>query len=214
MKPYPGYLFDLDGTLVDTALDINAALNFALSRHGYREVSEALTRHWIGHGAKVLVEQAFGYQQKPQDEAEPVLREFLDYYAAHAADLSQPYPAVVDALGSLRDRGAALAVVTNKVTTFSITILEALDLARHFDTVVCGDTTATPKPAADPALHACGALGLAPQDALFVGDSQTDVLCARAAGCPVVCVRNGYNHGVPAEQLGADAVIESFSDLV
>ena len=74
--------------------------------------------------------------------------------------------------------------------------------------------TATPKPAADPALHACSALGLAPGDALFVGDSQTDVLCARAAGCPVVCVRDGYNHGIPAEQLGADAVIESFSDLV
>jgi phosphoglycolate phosphatase len=214
LKPYPGYLFDLDGTLVDTAPDLNAALNHALGQHGYQPVNEALTRHWIGHGAKVLVEQAFDYQQRPHDESEAVLRAFLNYYEDHVADLSQPYPAVLDALSSLRARGARLAVVTNKMTTFSVAILQTLGMTRYFEAVVCGDTTKTPKPAADPALHACRALGLEAPDALFVGDSQTDVLCARAAGCPVVCVRDGYNHGVPAAQLGADAVIESFSDLV
>lgn len=214
MKSYPGYLFDLDGTLVDTAPDINAGLNVALVEHGYQPVNEALTRHWIGHGAKVLVEQAFDHQDTRDDESEPVLKAFLDYYASHVADLSRPYPGVLDALSSLRTRGARLAVVTNKMTMFSIAILNALGMAQHFDAVVCGDTTASPKPAADPALHACKALGIAPGDALFVGDSETDVLCARAAGCPIVCVRDGYNHGIPAERLGADAVIESFSDLV
>ena len=214
MKPYPGYLFDLDGTLVDTAPDINAALNAALVEHGYQRVNEALTRHWIGHGAKVLVEQAFDYHRKPHHESDIVLTAFLAYYETHVADLSRPYPGVLDALLSLHTRGARLAVVTNKMTTFSVAILNALGMAQHFDAVVCGDTTASPKPAADPALHACKALGIAPSDALFVGDSETDVLCARAAGCPIVCVRDGYNHGVPAAQLGADAVIESFSDLV
>jgi phosphoglycolate phosphatase len=207
-------LFDLDGTLVDTAPDINAALNFALGAHGYAPVDEALTRHWIGHGARVLVEQAFDYQHQPHDRSKIVLDAFLEHYAAHLADLSRPYPTVVDALVTLSERGARLAVVTNKMTKFSVAILDALAMAQHFDAVVCGDTTAAPKPAADPALHACQALGIPAADALFVGDSQTDVLCARAAGCPVVCVRDGYNHGVPADQLGADAVIESFSDLV
>jgi phosphoglycolate phosphatase len=96
----------------------------------------------------------------------------------------------------------------------TLPLLDALDLARHFDSIVCGDTAAQPKPAPDPALHACSALAVVPADALFVGDSQTDVDCARAAGCPVVCVADGYNHGVPAHQLGADAVIDSFQDLV
>jgi phosphoglycolate phosphatase len=214
LKAYPSYLFDLDGTLIDTAPDIHAALNFALTRHGYQPVQQALTRHWIGHGAKVVVEQAFDHQQRPVDEVAVVLQSFLGYYESHVADLSQPYPAVIDALVALRTRGARLAVVTNKMTTFSVAILDALNMATHFDAVVCGDTTATPKPAADPALHACELLGVAPAQALFVGDSETDVLCARAAGCPIVCVRDGYNHGIAAEALGADAVIESFSDLV
>ena len=93
-------------------------------------------------------------------------------------------------------------------------MLDALNLTQHFDAVICGDTAEQPKPAADPALLACAELGLRPDEVLFVGDSTTDVGCARAAGCPVVCVRDGYNHGVPADELGADAVIESFLDLV
>ena len=215
MNTYSGYLFDLDGTLVDTAPDLNAALNFALARHGYQPVDVALTRHWIGHGAKVLVQQAFDHQMQPHKNSQQIiLQTFLSYYEAHTADLSQPYPAVIDVLRVLRNRGARLGVVTNKVALFSARILDSLNMSKYFNTVVCGDTTRSPKPAAEPALHACAALGVTPANALFVGDSETDVLCARAAGCPVVCVRDGYNHGVPADQLGADAVIESFSDLV
>jgi phosphoglycolate phosphatase len=214
LKSYPGYLFDLDGTLVDTAPDLNAALSFALIRHGYQPADAALTRHWIGHGAQAMVEQALGHQNQPPDDARNVLSAFLDYYQEHAAELSLPYPGVLDALGALRKRGALLGVVTNKRTTFSIAILAALGMREHFEVIVCGDTCAVPKPAAEPALHACRELGIVAADALFVGDSETDVLCARAAGCPIVCVRDGYNQGVPAEKLGADAVIESFSDLV
>lgn len=219
MKPYPGYLFDLDGTLVDTAPDLNAALNFALREHNLKTVDEDLTRHWIGHGGKVMVEQALDFhaldsQEEGSDNSEAVLGAFLAYYEDHVAVLSRPYPAVLDALASLRARGARMAVVTNKMTTFSVAIMDTLNMSQYFDCIVCGDTTASPKPAADPALHACAELGIIPADALFVGDSETDVLCARAAGCPIVCVRDGYNHGVAAEKLGADAIIESFSDLV
>ncbi len=217
MQLYAGYLFDLDGTLVDTAPDLHAALNHALTAHGHRAVSLEHTRHWIGHGARAMIEQALTAEigRAPSEQRLDSIRDtFLPFYEAHAADLSAPYPGVVEALETLQARGASLAVVTNKITRFSRRVLDALNLTRHFDVIVCGDTAEQPKPAADPALYACTALGLRVDEVLFVGDSTTDVDCARAAGCAVVCVRDGYNHGVPADELGADAVIESFRDLV
>ncbi len=214
MKRYAGYLFDLDGTLVDTAPDIGAALNHVLHRAGLEDVSEALTRHWIGHGARVLIREAVLHQGAPEDALDELHHSFLDYYERHIADRGAPYPHVVETLETLRERGARLAVVTNKMARLSVPLLEALDMAKLFDLVVGGDTAARPKPAADPALHACAAIGVDVADTLFVGDSETDVGCARAAGCDVVCVRDGYNHGIPAEELGADAVIDSFRELI
>jgi phosphoglycolate phosphatase len=214
VKAYAGYLFDLDGTLVDTAPDINRALNHALGRAGLAPVDEALTRHWVGHGARTLIQQALLYQQRDGEDPESMLADFLSHYENHIADHSIAYPRVVEALAALRDRGARLAVVTNKLTRLTLPLLRALDLDHLFESIVCGDTAALPKPAADPAWHACRALGLGPPETLFVGDSTTDVACARAAGCPVVCVADGYNHGVAPEALGADAIIESFWDLV
>ena len=214
MKRYDGYLFDLDGTLVDTAPDINAALNHALISHAAEPVSEALTRHWVGHGARALVAEAIRDQSLSEDLAEPLFDAFLEYYQGHLSVLSAPYPDVVATLQVLKEAGAGLAVVTNKLTLFTEPLLAELELAAFFDAIVCGDTTDNPKPAADMALHSCRALKVEPESALFVGDSAADVGCARAAGCPVVVVRDGYNHGTPADELGADAVIESFSDLV
>lgn len=214
MKAYTGYLFDLDGTLVDTAPDINVALNHALAVAGLDGVEESLTRHWVGHGGQVLVEQALRQQNGPHDLVTAVARDFIGYYEAHIADLSLPYPDVVESLRALKQRGARLAVVTNKRTRLSVPLLQALDLAHLFHAVICGDTAARPKPAADPALHACAALGVNVAEALFVGDSDADVACARAAGCPVVVVADGYNHSIPADELGADSVINSFRDLV
>ena len=214
MQSYSAYLFDLDGTLVDTAPDINVALNYVLEQAGMPMVDESLTRHWIGHGARILVEQALMHQNAAAADLDAMHQAFLDRYQLHVADHSQPYPGVRETLRVLQARGAKLAVVTNKRTQFTLPLLEALDLAAAFEAVVCGDTAAVPKPAADPALHACNLLAITPGDALCVGDSTTDVDCARAAGCPVVCVRDGYNHGVPADELGADVVIESLLDLV
>ncbi len=214
MERYRGYLFDLDGTLIDTAPDIDAALNHGLGRAGLEPVSEALTRHWVGHGSRVLVEQALAHLGAPASARDDVQRAFLEYYEHHIADRSTPYPHVIDSLLTLRERGAALAVVTNKMARLSEPLLHALNMAHLFDVVVGGDTAARPKPAADPALHACSIMGIEIADALFVGDSETDVGCARAAGCTVVCMRDGYNHGIPAQDLGADAVIDSFRELI
>jgi phosphoglycolate phosphatase len=214
LKAYSGYLFDLDGTLVDTAPDINAALNHALTNHGYPTVDEALTRHWVGHGAKMLITQAIAQHRLAENGLQKLVAAFIGYYEQHIADFSQPYPHVREVLETLKQRGAQLAVVTNKLARLSTPLLDALDLSNCFTTIVCGDTAESAKPAADPALHACRILGIASEAALFVGDSDTDVKCARAAGCPVVVMRDGYNHGTPASELGADAVIESFYDLV
>ena len=212
---FNAYLFDLDGTLVDTAPDIMAGLNVALGEHGYRAVDEALTRHWVGHGIARLMEQAFawlGEPQPPPARQESMLRRFREHYRAHVADLGGPYPGAREALRRLHGR-AGLGVVTNKPEFLTTPLLDAVDLARYFGVVVCGDTLARPKPAPDPALHACAVLGVAPRRTLFVGDSGTDVACARAAGCAVHCVRGGYSHGVAPEDLGADRVIDSLAAL-
>ncbi len=215
-KAYDAYLFDLDGTLVDTAPDIMAGLNVSLTEHGFVAVDEALTRHWVGHGARKLIEQAMAHhgRAKPApDLIESMLQRFLDYYGSHIADDSTPYPGVAETLDQLQER-AALGVVTNKHSRLTLPLLDALDLSRYFGVIVSGDTLENPKPAADPALHACAVLQADIARTLFVGDSATDVECARSAGCDIVCVRDGYSHGTRPEDLGADCVIDSLIALV
>ena len=216
MDTYDAYLFDLDGTLVDTAPDLMAGLNVCLVEHGYAAVDETLTRRWVGHGAAKMIEQALAHQGSdgpPAQLTRSMLDRFLDYYAAHIADASAPYPGVREALTSL-GRRAGLGVVTNKASSSTSALLDALDLARWFRIVVCGDTLGVPKPAADPVLLACSTLGTDPARTLFVGDSITDVQCARAAGCDVVCVRYGYSGGIAPEDLGADRLIDSLTCLI
>lgn len=216
MDTYDAYLFDLDGTLVDTAPDLMAGLNVCLAEHGYTEVDEALTRRWVGHGVAKMIEQALvhqGREEPPASLANSMFDRFLEYYAAHIADESTPYPGVREALASLAPR-ARLGVVTNKVSRLTTPLLDALDLARCIEVVVCSDTVGVFKPAADPALHACASLGVDPARTLFVGDSITDVQCARAAGCDVVCVPYGYSGGIAPEDLGADRLIDSLNCLV
>jgi phosphoglycolate phosphatase len=218
-RRYRAYLFDLDGTLVDSAPDICAALNVALDAAGLPPVDVALTRHWVGHGSRVLLEQALSHHgagARIANEAEMVrlFGIFLAHYDAHIADASRPCHGAAEAIAALARRGAALGVVTNKLTGLSIKVLEALDLRRYFGAIVCGDSLPQRKPDAAPALLACRMLGVAPREALFVGDSSTDVETARNAGCAVVCVRDGYNHGVPATDLGADGVVDSLAELV
>ena len=221
---FEAYLFDLDGTLVDSAPDIHAALNHALTQAGLPSVALSLTRDFVGTGSKALINLALTHiaqhqmgQNKENIEdvnPEPMLENFLNYYENNIAVYSQPFPGTRKTLATLKNRGAKLSVVTNKYVGLSELVLNQLELREYFTCVVGSETTPHPKPAADPALHACRELEVAPENALFVGDASPDVGCARAAGCEVVVRREGYNNGVPASELGADAVIDAISELL
>ncbi len=211
---YAGYFFDLDGTLVDTAPDINLAQNATLKKFGYQAADAAQTRHWVGHGVRALLVQALAAQKADHEHLDVMHEYFLSYYADNIAVSSQIYPTVLDTLATLRARGAKLAVVTNKTEALSRILLTELQILDHFDLLVGGDTAATPKPDPAPAVLTAEQLGLSAPQILFVGDSATDVGCARNFGCPVVAVSYGYSHGTPADELGADGVIESFAELV
>ena len=212
---HKAYLFDLDGTLVDTAPDLSRALNHTLALAGLGDVDESLTRHWVGHGVRAMLEASFEHLgvRAEAGELDHYQTWLVDHYAAHIADHSVPYPAVVETLTTLAAR-APMAVVTNKPTDLSNRLLESLDLAHYFEVVVGRGSTANFKPHPEPALFACDRLGAAIEHALFIGDSETDVLCARAAGCDIVLYRYGYNHGKNPDHLGADRVIDSFDALV
>ncbi len=214
---YEAYLFDLDGTLVDTASDLHMALNYTLSQCNMGEVDYELARHWVGHGAKKMMVAAFEKLQHPaplEAELDELYEVFLSHYRKHIAEFSQPYFGVRLTLQHLRRRGIPLGIVTNKREDLSKQLTDELELSQFVNVIVGSDTLPRAKPAADPALYACERLGTTPETTLFVGDSITDVSCARAAGCSVVVVPDGYNHGRRGENLGADRVIHSFVELL
>ena len=227
-EQHAAYYFDLDGTLIDTAPDLHAALNAALEAFDFATVTLTETRDWVGQGARKLLHRAASahrHAHPPAFGEEPLLPLdalpldamqacFLEHYGSAIAEHSEPFPGVVATLDGLRERGAKLAVVTNKPEGLARQLMEELRLDDRFDAIVGADTTPEPKPSARPAEHTGAALGVEAEQVLFVGDSVSDVGCARAYGCPVVVVSYGYTQGVPAAQLGADAVIESFAALL
>jgi phosphoglycolate phosphatase len=210
---YDAYLFDLDGTLIDTAPDIDAALNHCLQQAGLNGVEQSLTRHWVGHGSRMLISQALQHQHVAEKDIDALLPEFLAYYKNNIATHSQIYPGVIDTLQAMKNRNAKLAVVTNKLTELSMPLLEQIGMLEYFDLVVCGDTAGAAKPDPAPVNLCLDTFSIAREAALFVGDSDTDVKAAQAAGVAVVCMRDGYNHGVDVTTLGADGVIDHFTEL-
>ena len=215
-KNYQAYLFDLDGTLVDTAPDLGNALNVALTESGYPGVTQEQARNWIGLGAKHSLTQALSYHglNLPPDTVEELLQRFLNFYAEHVADHSVVYAGVIDTLDRLLDAGKKLAVVTNKPTQFVLPLLRALSLDGYFGSVVCGDTAKAPKPAADPIELCLQQLQIAGANALMVGDSATDVGAAKAAGIDVACFRHGYNHGVDVGSLAPTFLFSQMDEVL
>ena len=208
-------VFDLDGTLVDSAPDLDRALGLLLAEEGRRPVSLSETRSMIGDGVDRLVARALARTGSPValPEQAGLVARFLAHYSAGRHALTLPYPGVVETLAALQGRGLRLAVCTNKPIAQTREVLSALDLARWFGAVTGGDSAPTRKPDPGHLLATLDLLGAAPAAAVMVGDSANDVEVARAAGVPVVVVSYGYTSVRPAD-LGADAVIDSFADLL
>ncbi|PZQ17037.1 MAG: phosphoglycolate phosphatase [Ancylobacter novellus] len=207
-------VFDLDGTLVETAPDLIAALTVALAADGAPPLPYEQGRDLIGAGARALVERGLEAAGRSLDTArvDELHAIFLDHYGAHIADGSHPYPGCVAALDRLAAGGAKLAVCTNKIESLARQLLDALALTEKFDAIVGGDTFATSKPSAEPLLGAIERAGGDASRAVMVGDSSTDVGAAKAAGVPVVVMSFGYTVTPPSE-LGGDVVIDHFGEL-
>lgn len=204
-------VFDLDGTLVDTAPDLTNALNGVLTRRGHAPVSAETMRFCVGHGARVMIEEALR-RIGADGDVERMLAEFLAHYEANIAAESRPYPGVVAALEALAETGATLAVCTNKRERLSRLLLQELDLMRFFTGLAGRDTFPFSKP--NPA-HLFGAIELAggPRTAIMVGDSEVDYLTAKAAHIPIVMVRFGYGP-LPNDGAGPDALVDHFDELL
>lgn len=211
---YPSTIvFDLDGTLVDTAPDLTLALNHALAVLGRPPVPAQSVRHMVGHGARKLLERGL----LASGAAEPALVEagvpsFLDYYWRHIADESRPFAGVEAALQRLAGAGCKLAVCTNKPVLLAQALIDALGWTTRFDAVLGFDSVPLPKPDPGHVWAAIEAAGGCVEDAAFVGDSITDVAAARAAGVPVVVVSFGFSDR-PVAALGADFVIDHYDAL-
>ena len=206
-------VFDLDGTLVDSAPDLTAALNAALVDAGRPTVDPATVRHLVGHGARALIERGLalsgGGDEATVARALPV---FLDHYAAHIADGTRPYPGCEEALDALAACGSVLAICTNKPVALSRKLIAAMGWETRFAANLGGDSLTVRKPDPAPLLAAIVAAGGDPATAVFVGDTAVDVATARAAGVAVIVCAFGFADRAAAE-LGADAVIASFAEL-
>lgn len=219
--PFDLILFDLDGTLIETAPEICDAVNDTLTRFDMALVQQTQVNDWIGHGTRELLIQALAFvgmtspdkiRQSPG--LKPIAAEFDRNYQKRCGTRSHLYPHVREVLTSLRQQGVKLAVVTNKEGRYTQTILDVHALTGLFDAVISGDTLPAKKP--DPAgiEHCLNQLGIPQARALFVGDSSIDVATARNAGVAVWALPYGYNMGQPIAACAPDRVIADFSMLL
>ena len=207
-------VFDLDGTLVDTAPDLIGSLNVLLAKEGLAPASVADAGFLIGRGGRAMVSRGFAAAGAPLDETQLEARyeALVAHYRGHIADLSQPFPGVREALEDLRAAGARLSVCTNKRGDLSAALLEALGLAGSFAAVAGPDLAAAGKPDPRHLLAAIEAAGGRPDRAVMVGDSVSDARAARTAGVPLVLVDFGYSD-VPVRDLAPDVLISHFNQL-
>jgi phosphoglycolate phosphatase len=214
-------MFDLDGTLVETAPEICDAVNDTLHHFALAPVAQQQVNDWIGHGTYNLLVQALAFSQgqteaavRASDTLPAIAAVFKTHYAQRCGTRSRPYQDVVQTLERLRLRGAHLAVVTNKESAYTKTVLDAHALTSYFEAIICGDTFATKKPSPEGVLACLAQFAVTPGDALFVGDSSIDVATARNAGVPVWALPYGYNMGQPIAASSPDRLIATIAEIV
>ncbi|MGH6769089.1 MAG: phosphoglycolate phosphatase [Xanthobacteraceae bacterium] len=214
MDVSPLVVFDLDGTLVDTAPDLVATLNVVLAGEGLPPVAYEVARIMVGGGARLMIERGLAAEGRslPEPEVDRLFRAFIDHYATHIADASRPFPDAEAALDVLAGRGCRLAVCTNKLEWLSVRLLDALGLSQRFAAICGADTFRIAKPDPEILRLTIARAGGEPTRAVMIGDSMTDIATARAAGIPVVAVDFGYTE-TPVTALGPDRVVSSFAAL-
>jgi phosphoglycolate phosphatase len=207
-------VFDLDGTLVDTAPDLIDSLNVLFAREGLEPIDPAAGRTMIGGGVKRLIERGLAAQGRAFTPAhvDELYSAYVAHYAEHIADRSRPYPGVEAALDRLATRGARFAICTNKLAWLSVRLLERIGLAPRFAAICGPDTFGIQKPDPEMLRRTARAAGGDIARTVMVGDSATDIRTARAAGVPVIAVDFGYTE-VPVEQLDPDRIIGHFDAL-
>lgn len=203
-------VIDLDGTMLHTAPQLSEAANRMLRDMDYAPVSQDLLASYIGNGISWLVKRALtGDMHATPDAA--LYDHALPIFEKHYTDLllqSKPFDGVIAGLDAMQAAGFRLGCITNKLERYTLPLLEGSGLAKYFEIVLAGDTLPEKKPHPLPLLHAAKHFGIPVGKLLLIGDSLSDTVAARAAGCPVFCVPYGYNHGEPVETLDQDAVIK------
>ena len=228
LTQFQAAIVDLDGTMIDTLGDFEVALNRALADLDLPPVTRAFVERAVGKGSEHLIRSVLAHQlalpevkgsantcdaRSVDNLFEPAWQRYQHHYLAINGEFAAVYPGVVEGLQQMRDAGLQLACLTNKPLSFAKPLLEAKGLDHFFTHVFGGDSFARKKPDPLPLLKTCEALGVQPAQALMVGDSSNDAQAARAAGCPVVLVRYGYNHGEPVDGVDADAHLDSLTQI-
>ena len=209
-------IFDLDGTLVESAPDIQASINLMLQELNLPSISLQQARDWMGNGADQLIMRAL--TPKVDDEPDVNLfdkaRElFRDFYDQKLCEESYIFPGAIEGLNALYNHGITMAVVTNKPRRFTPPLLKALELESYFKFVICGDDLPVKKPNPQAILNILSESNLAPKQAILVGDSASDINAAKAANIKSFCVNYGYHQGKGVDALGADYIIHSIAEI-
>lgn len=208
-------LFDLDGTLLDTIRDLAEGANRMLAEIGRPPRSQAEIHSFVGKGIPNLVRRCLTEgATASEEEIDAAVAVFRRHYAAVNGQDTRIYPGVVESLAVLAGQGFRLACVTNKAAAFTEPLLARMGLAGWFDAVVSGDTLAVKKPDPDVIRHACGLLGVAPEAALMIGDSENDALAARLAGAPVLLLTYGYSEGRPVDTIECDGLLSDIREAL
>lgn len=207
-------VFDLDGTLIDTAPDLIETLNVIFAREGLSPLSYDTARNLIGGGAKAMIVRGVEAEGRVLSPAEldRLFADFIAYYSEHLADRSRPFPGLVGALDTLAARGCQFAVCTNKLERLSVLLLNELELADRFAAICGQDTFGVQKPDPEILRRTVAAAGGTLERTVMIGDSLTDIRTARAAGVPVIAVDFGYSDR-PVGEFGPDRTIAHFAEL-
>jgi len=212
-------IFDLDGTLINSALDLGLAINFMLKTLGRDAFEDETIHHWVGNGAEILVKRALSASREFDKDlnkalVEEALELFLDFYANNLAKATLPYKGVQSTLKDLKSKGYILAIVTNKPFKFVSPILDKLHLDNIFELILGGDSLKQKKPHPAPLLHVCEHFTIAIEESLMIGDSKNDILSANACEMDSVAVTYGYNYGEDIREHTPTLVIDRFSELL